>query len=155
MNVLVLIFGVNAFYLIVKYILSSDFQIFLSSNESFFISLITLLLTVLAFSVLKSNLRKSFILNQDNDYKLLINSKIEFQKINHRNQINYSNNFIIDKEKQYEIDNRDAFNILNHKFIKDVYSEESGIMFLMIDSNELIEKIRSFISDGISILMHK
>jgi len=155
LNVLVLIFGVNAFYLIVKYILSSDFQIFLSSNESFFISLITLLLTVLAFSVLKSNLRKSFILNQDNDYKLLINSKIEFQKINHRNQINYSNNFIIDKEKQYEIDNRDAFNILNHKFIKDVYSEESGIMFLMIDSNELIEKIRSFISDGISILMHK
>jgi len=115
-----------------------------------------LILLSLGLSVLKSNLRTRRTFNFNENFKLEINSRKPIPLLNNRNDIIFSGNYLInDKMERYEIDNYVAFNLYNHKMIKNVEGVKTKTRLFDSDPNKTVERVRRIISEGLFFASHK
>ncbi len=95
------------------------------------------------------------LINPNQNFKLQLNTSKKVKLLQHRNDINFSKNYIISPTMEsYEIDNYTAFNLLQHKLIPNIEHKKIKTRWLEADPDKVIDRIRNMIEEGFFAASH-
>ena len=152
LNVALIIFGILSTYLLIDIFIFNENGLLFRFYIQLLIIIFSLIFLVLILFVLKNKLRGHIFFDFNENFKLEINSKKSLPFLKDKNDINYSENYIItDNMIKHEIDNYFAFKILNLKNIQNIEIKKTKIKFFESDPDRIVDKILKIINEGVFI----